>query len=316
MKRKNNLFQSVCSLENLRLADAIARRGKKNQYGVKVFDLNPEGNLLELRDMLLYKEYTTSPYSVFKIHDPKERDVYRLPYYPDRIVHHAIMNILEKLFTAMFTADTYSCIKGRGIHGFDKAMKRSLKDAPGTQFCLKIDVSKFYQNIDHDILKKQLRRKIKDKDFLWLLDDIIDSAPGVPIGNYLSQYFANFYLTPFDHWLKEVLGVKHYFRYADDIVILAGSKEYLHDLLAKIRQYFSENLKLTIKKNYQVFPVSARGIDVVGYVYFHTHSRLRKRIKKRFARMVAKKRNKKSIASYYGWAVHCNSNHLLKKLIA
>lgn len=296
------------------MADSIARTGKKDQYGVKLFDRNPEQNLLELRDMLLYKEYTTSPYSVFQIHDPKERDVYRLPYYPDRIVHHAVMNKLERYFTATFTADSYSCIKGRGIHGFDRNLKKALRDVPGTQYCLKIDIKKFYPSIDHAILKQQLRRKFKDPGLQWLLDDIIDSAPGVPIGNYLSQFFANFYLTPFDHWIKEVLRAKYYFRYADDIVVLSHSKPYLHELLSIVREYLSSNLNLTIKNNYQVFPVAARGIDVVGYVYYHGYSRLRKSIKQRFARAVAKNKSRATLAAYWGWSIHCNSYHLINKL--
>jgi len=143
-----------------------------------------------------------------------------------------------------------------------------------------------------------LRRKFKDKDLLWLLDEIIDSADGVPIGNFLSQFFSNYYLTFFDHWIKEQKSIKHYFRYADDIVILSNNKEYLHELLSEIREYFTVNLKLTIKSNYQVFPVASRGIDFVGYVHFHTHTLLRKSIKKRFARALFKNKPKSSISSY------------------
>lgn len=314
MKRTGNLFNGIISVENLTLAEKNARKGKANQYGVQAFDKNAEANILALNRMLENKTYTTSPYSVFLIHEPKEREIYRLPYYPDRIVHHAIMIPLEGIFTKSFTADTYSCIKGKGIHGFDKSLKRALRDTTGTQFCLKLDIKKFYPSIDHAILKTQLRRKFKDTNLLWLLDGIIDSAPGLPIGNYLSQFFANYYLTGFDHWIKEVLGVKHYFRYADDIVILGSSKLHLHELLVKIKEYFNSNLKVTVKDNYQVFPVASRGIDVVGYVYYHTHTLMRKSIKQNYARKVAKGISKASLASYKGWAKHCNSKHLQKKL--
>lgn len=315
MKRINHLYEKICSLENLQLADLKARKGKGWQYGVRVHDQNREANILVLREMLLNRTYKTSAYTVFKVYEPKERDVYRLPYYPDRITHHAVMNILEPLFVSVFTRDTYSCIKKRGIHAAAANLKKSLQDFSGTQYCLKLDITKYYPSINHDILKALLRRKIKDQDLLWLLDEIIDSADGLPIGNYLSQYLANYYLTYFDHWVKEVLRVKHYFRYADDLVFLAGDKPYLHNLLAQIRQYLTENLKLTIKPNYQVFPVEDRGIDFVGYVFYHTHTRLRKTIKKNFASMMATDRSQQSAASYYGWAKHCNSNHLLKKLL-
>jgi retron-type reverse transcriptase len=315
MRRINNLYQKVCSIENLQLADSIARKGKSKQPGVIEHDQNREENIQKLHEMLVNKTYQTSEYTTFTIFEPKERVIFRLPYFPDRITHHAVMNILEAIFVSTFTADTYSCIKGRGIHAAAYAVKKALQDIPGTLFCLKLDVKKFYPNVDHDILKQLLRRKIKDNDLLWLLDGIIDSADGLPIGNYLSQYFANFYLTYFDHWMKEDRHVTYYFRYADDLVILSDNKPYLHQLLYDIRVYLGEKLKLTVKHNYQIFPVNSRGIDFVGYVFYHTHIRLRKTIKQNFARMIAKNKNAASIASYNGWAAHCDSKHLLKKLV-
>ncbi len=315
MKRIGNLYAKICSIKNLQLADSIARKGKLKQPGVVEHDKARDANILALHEALINHRYITSEYTTFTIYEPKERLIFRLPYYPDRITHHAVMNVLEPLFVSVFTADTYSCIKGRGIHAAAIAVKKALKDIPGTTYCLKLDIRKFYPSVDHDILKQLLRRKIKDNDLLHLLDGIIDSADGLPIGNYLSQYFANFYLTYFDHWVKEQQFVKYYFRYADDLVILSGSKTYLHQLLADIRRYLDVNLKLTVKHNYQVFPVDKRGIDFVGYVFYHTHTMLRKRIKQNFARMLSRRRNKPSVASYVGWAKHCNSKHLLKKLL-
>ncbi len=265
--------------------------------------------------MLKNKTYTTSPYTTFKIFEPKERLIFRLPYFPDRITHHAVMNVLEPVFTRLFTADTYSCIKGKGIHGAANALKLALKDRANTIYCLKMDIKKFYPNINHAILKHLLRRKFKDNDLLWLLDGIIDSAEGLPIGNYLSQYFANYYLTYFDHWLKEDKMVRYYFRYADDLVILSNNKPELHQLLAEIRNYLQTELRLTVKDNYQVFPVEARGIDFVGYRFYHTHTLLRKTIKQNFARMLATRKNPLSIASYKGWTKHADCKNLVKKLL-
>lgn len=315
MKRFGNLYEKIYSIENLKLADERARKRKGIQSGIKIHDRNRESNILSLHNSLKNKTYKTSKYTSFIIHEPKERTIFRLPYFPDRITHHAVMNILEPIFVSTFTKDTYSCIKGRGIHSAARAVRNSLKNKNETQFCLKLDINKFYPSINHDILKSLLRRKFKDKDLLWLLDEIIDSAEGAPIGNYLSQYFANFYLTYFDHWIKEVKQVKYYFRYCDDIVILSNDKKYLHKLMSDIREYLYAELKLTIKNNYQIFPVESRGIDFVGYVFFHTHTLLRKSIKKNFARMIKYNKNKKSIASYYGWAVHCDGKNLLNKLI-
>lgn len=315
MKRIGNLYKQICSIENLQLADNIARKGKMHQYGVIQHDKSRDENIALLHEMLTGKTYKTSAYTKFKVYEPKEREVYRLPYFPDRITHHAIMNVLEPVFTKMFTNDSYSCIKGKGIHAAVRNMKNVLKDVAGTKYCLKLDIKKFYPSVDHEILKALLRRKFKDNDLLSLLDGIIDSADGIPIGNYLSQYFANFYLTYFDHWVKEEMRVKYYFRYADDIVILSDNKEYLHKILSNIRGYLHNELQLTVKDNYQVFPVSARGIDFLGYRFYHTHTLLRKTIKKNFARAVKRKSSKATIASYKGWASHCNSKHLLKKLL-
>lgn len=315
MKRTGNLYHQIYSLDNLRLADKKAGRGKSFQRGVINHMKNQENNIIKLHYMLRSKNYTTSKYMVFKIIEEKEREIFRLPYFPDRIVHHAIMNILESIFVKTFTADTYSCIKGKGIHAALESLKIALKSETETHYCLKLDIKKFYPNIDHDILKLLLRKKFKDKDLLWLLDDIIDSAPGVPIGNYLSQYFANFYLTYFDHWIKQDKKVKYYFRYADDLVILHSDKIYLRNLLNDIQTYFTNNLKLTVKNNYQIFPVDSRSIDFVGYCSYHTHTRLRKRIKKRFAKMLVNRRNHSSVSSYRGWTKHCNSKHLIKKLL-
>lgn len=315
MKRHGNLFEKICDIHNIYLADELASKGKSKQLSVLRHTAKRDINLLAIQNMLLDKTFKTSPYTVFKVFEPKERDVYRLPYFPDRVVHHAIMSILEPIFVKTFTTDTYSCIKGMGIHKASRRLSKALSDELETRYCLKIDIKKFYPNVDHGILKEMLRRKFKDNDLLQLLDEIIDSADGIPIGNYLSQYFANFYLTYFDHWIKEDLKVKHYFRYADDIVILSPSKDYLHGLLSEMRTYLLDNLKLHVKKNHQVFPVASRGIDFLGYVHYHTHTLLRKTIKKRFARKVKKNPSKVSIASYLGWAKHADCKHLIKKLL-
>jgi len=316
MKRIGNIYQKICNIDNLKLADKKARKGKHNQYGIQIFDKDRENKLLQLHESLVNKTYKTSKYTTFKIYEPKERIVYRLPYFPDRILHHALMIHLESIFVSVFTSDSYSCIKGKGIHAASYNLRNALKDESNTTYCLKLDVKKFYPNVSHDILKKLLRRKIKDKDLLWLLDEIIDSADGVPIGNYASQYLANFYLTYFDHWLKEVKRIKYYFRYADDIVILSDSKEYLHDILVDIREYFDKELKLIIKQNYQIFPVESRGIDFCGYVHYHEYTRIRKTIKKNFAKKILKTKDRAVISSYNGWLKHADCKHLSKKLLA
>lgn len=315
MKRIGNLYNWIISIDNLILAENKSRKSKLKQKGIVEFDKNKKGNLILLQNILKEYRYKTSNYHIFKIFENKERIIYKLPYYPDRIVHHAIMNILEPIFIKTFTINTYSCIKGRGIHKGLRDLNLALKDIDNTQYCLKLDIKKFYPNIDHNILKLLLKRKFKDQKLLNLLYEIIDSSKGVPIGNYLSQFFANFYLSYFDHYLKEILKVKYYFRYCDDIVILHNNKQYLHILRCDIQDYLKDNLNLEIKNNYQVFPVSKRGIDFLGYKSYHTHILLRKSIKLRFIKMVKYNKNKKSISSYNGWLSWCNSKNLLNKYL-
>ncbi|MDD3079115.1 MAG: reverse transcriptase/maturase family protein [Paludibacter sp.] len=322
MKRHGNLYDKICSEDNLIHAYEKARKGKSHTYGVRLFEKCLKNNMRKLQTELITGTYRTSEYSVFTIYDPKEREIYRLPF-KDRVVHHAIMNVMEPIWTSIFIQHTYSCIKGRGIHAVVKALKRDLNDIENTLYCLKMDVKKFYPSVDHEILKTIIRRKVKDNRLLNLLDKIIDSAPGVPIGNYLSQFFANLYLSYFDHWLKEIKQVRYYYRYADDMVILAANKPYLHDLLKDIESYLKNELNLQLKGNFQIFPVEKRGIDFVGYKLYHTHILMRKTIKKSLCRKAARL-NKKDInainyrmqiAPWLGWAKHCNSKHLIKKVI-
>lgn len=332
MKRIGNLYDKIISLENLRLADKRARKGKAKTYGVKVHDRNREANLLALHEQLKNGTYRTSQYSTFTIYEPKERVIYRLPYFPDRIVHHAVMNVLEPIWLSVFTADTYSCIKKRGIHAAARKLRRVIdKDKQGSRYCLKIDIRKFYPSINHDVLKTIVRRKIKDTQLLALLDEIIDSAEGLPIGNYLSQYLANLILTYFDHWVKEAKKVRYYFRYADDIVVLHGDKKFLRGLLAEFETYLADNVRLEVKSNKQIFPVGkdhsdkhGRGIDFLGFVFYLNETRLRKRIKQNLCRKCAKlikrktpidaKDFKQAIASWLGWCKYSDSCYFINKL--
>lgn len=313
MKRFDNLYSVVSSIENIEAAYIIAQEGKSRQKGVIKFNQDAPANIQLIRHQLVTQQYATPDYNKFSIRDPKKRIISSLPFY-DRVVHHAIMLPTENIFVSTFTADTYSSIKGRGTHHAARRLRRSMKDVPGTQYCLKLDIKQFYPSVDNGILKQMLRRKFKDDNLLWLFDEIIDSAKGLPIGNYPSQYLANFYLSYFDHWLKEVKGVKYYFRYCDDMVILSHDKAFLHGLLADIKEYLRINLKLEVKRNYRIFPVAARGIDFLGYVFFHTHTLLRKTTKQNYCRMMIHYWNPQSEAGFNGWLKHCDSINLQRTI--
>jgi len=260
MKRYGNLYHKIYDLENIRLAHKNAKKGKSHYSEVKMVEANPEKYFMMIHNMLKNKTFRNSEYEVFTKRDKsKERKIFKLPYFPDRIIHHCIMNILEHIWMKTLITDTYSSLKNRGIHKGVKRLKKALKDRENTKYCLKMDIRKFYPSIDHSILKQTIRKKIKDKDLLWLLGHIIDSAEGVPIGNYLSQYFGNLYLSVFDYWLKEQKRCKYTFRYCDDIVILHLDKTYLSQLRKEIFNYLDANLNLTLKDNWQIFPVDKRG---------------------------------------------------------
>lgn len=226
---------------------------------------------------------------------------------------------MESIWRKVFIKNTYSSIRGRGIHKCVKDLYKDLhNNVEETQYCLKLDIRKFYPSIDHEILYSIIQKKIKDKWLLTLLKGIIDSAEGVPIGNYLSQFFANLYLTYFDHWIKEEVKCKYYYRYADDIVILDNNKSRLRNILIAIKFYFHNILKLQLKPNYQIFPTEKHGIDFVGYIFRHKHILLRKSIKAKMLRLVNLYLNKKiskstfesRMTSYRGWLKFCNSKHI------
>lgn len=295
-------------------------------------DSDEDYYLGQIQKMLINETYEVSKYMISTINDKgKDRELCKLPYFPDRIIQWAIMLQIEFVFMEVFTDFSCASIKGRGIHRASKLVDSYMKDVEGTEYCLKIDISKFYPNIDHDILKLLLRKKFKDKKLLGLLDKIIDSTPGwagLPIGSYLSQFLANFYITYFDHWLKEVKKIKYVVRYMDDIVIFHHSKEFLHCLKREMDVCLWDKLALKIKDNWQVFPTAIRGVDFVGYRHFYGYKLLRKTTCKRFKRKMLKIKKKENNCekltysdwcsgnSYKGWLVWCNSYRLSKKYIA
>lgn len=326
MKRYGHLYNKVWDMDNIREAHKNSRKGKAHYHEVQMVDSNPDFYFKQVQEMLKNKTYSTSEYTMFIKNDKvKKREIYKLPYFPDRIVHHCIMQIIEPIWMSTFIRDTYASMKNRGIHDGVKRIQKALKtNLDGTKFALQIDIKKYYPSINHDILKKVVRKKIKDPDMLWIIDEIIDSNPeGVPIGNYLSQYFGNLYLSDIDHWIKETLGVRYYFRYCDDLVILGNNKEELHLIRKKLKEKVEE-VDLEVKCNWKVYPVET-GIDFLGYKFFHSHTLLRTALAKRFkskVKMIRKNwhrleaiTNYSTLMSYYGWICYANGWNLFTKTI-
>ena len=322
-KKLKNIYHLVYAPENLALAQYNAQKAKKSRSEIQNFNANILENLDSLYWQLKNQTYRTGVYREKWIYDPKERLIMIAPFYPDRIVHHCIINVLGEHWRHIYIENTYACIKGRGTHKCMEDVHQALTcDRKGTKFCLKLDVRKFYDNINHDVLKQIIRHTIADQQMLWLLDMVIDSNKqdkGLPIGNFTSQYLANLYLAYFDHWAKEELGIKYYFRYMDDIVVLSDSKDRLHEILDKFGLYLGSILKVEIKDNWQVFPVDSRGIDYVGFKQNHYGILLRKGILKRFFCKFRKIKEKYDIKdegqmkhlfpSEYGWIIRCSEEH-------
>jgi len=320
LKRHGNLYEQVCDIENLRAALRSSSKTKKHIRSVKRVLENDEKYLHNLQELLLNEQFVNGKYHIFQLTERgKERTIHSLPFYPDRIVHHAIVQVCAPFWIKSFIRDTYASIPGRGIHDGVRRIQRIMPHCEG-YYVLKCDITKFYPSVDHQVLKDILRRQIKDPKLLRLLDIIVDSGPGVPIGNYLSQYFGNLVLNPFDHWIKQDKRIKYYFRYCDDFVILHKSKEFLHELLIEIKEKLSE-CKLSVKNNWQVFPVNSRGIDFLGYRFWPRKTLLRKsslrsfshRLKVRRITLNEALRLRDAIGTYKGWLKYCDSCGFVKK---
>lgn len=328
MKRYGRLFEKITTIGNIKLSHKNAKKGKSHYKEVQQVEENPDRYIAKVKELLDTKSFRTAPYRKKLIHEPKERVIYKLPYFPDRIVHHAIMNVLQPIWDKMFIYDLYSAIPKKGLHAGVQRLQRFMKDKENTMYCLKFDIKSFYPSIDHDILYEQVTRKIKCKDTLWLLEDIIRSPGGdnnLPIGNYLSQYLSNIYLSEMDHWLKEGKHLKYYIRYCDDGVCLHKDKKCLNSLLEELTDFLGTKLKLELNPKTQIFPVDVRGVDFLGYRSFRNYTLLRKSSAKRFKKKVkyiTEHHDKldpehiiSSIMSYYGWVCHADGYHLTRKYI-
>lgn len=248
MKRAHLLFNQITDYENIRLAWLKARKGKSSKAVVRNFSKDVNANLLKVQKNLKAKPPILSKYTQFKIFDPKERIISVVPFI-DRVMHHAIMNVLEAVFERQFIYHTYACRKGKGSH---RAVKYAFRMVKTNQYFLKLDIKKYFDNISHVKLKRRLSRIIKDKDCLRLLFSLIDSygncdcSKGLPIGNLTSQFFANYYLSELDHYVLEILKPTGYVRYMDDFVLFDNSKERLKEFLQKIQIFCGQRLFLNL----------------------------------------------------------------------
>lgn len=328
-KRQGFFMEELCDRDNIVKGYKNSKHGKTYVYNMlKHKEFNPDEVIDKLQYDFINGLYKTSDYTVFKVYEPKERVIFRLPYAPDRIAHHAIMNVLEGYWTNKISNTSYSCIKNRGIYGAYKYLKKCLRDIKNTKYCLKCDIKKFFPSVNHRIMKQVVTRYIKDSEILDIIYEIIDSTDrcsfcikgcNLPIGNYLSQYLANLIVSLVIMTLRKEFPRVKIIVYMDDIIILAPNKGILHkcnDRLIKILNEFC----LTMKSNYQIFPVDSRGISFVGFRFYHNKILLRKNIYYKIIKLCYKYKNnkitksqfKKSMAAYYGWLKCCKSKGICR----
>lgn len=310
-KRHGRLWERIVSFENFQLAYARAIRGKTKMRNIVAFAADAESNIERVRDLLISKRFTTSPYQVKIVTEPKRREIFVLPFAPDRIIQHALMNVVEPIWDKLMISDSYACRVGKGQHA---GSKKAMEFVRRYKYCLQCDIAKFYPSINHDVLAQLVRKKIKCPDTLWLLDDIIYSYPGgcnAPIGNYTSQWMGNLYLNELDQLVKHTLKPAGYLRYCDDFCLFGDDKRQLHEFRRMIEEFLASRLRLRYSYA-EVFPVSA-GVDFLGYRHFKSHVLLRKstaqRVKRRLrllptlfaAGKITKDQLRSSLASTRGW---------------
>lgn len=281
--RHITLLEAMGDYGNVQKAYNKARKCKRHRKDVLIFTKDKEENLDKVREDILNLAYEPSEYHYFKVYEPKERQIMALPFY-DRVVQHAINNVLEPIFDKRFISQSYACRKGKGMHAASDTLKEWLyewnkyhPDQP--LYAIKADIHHYFQSIDHAILKAEIRKVIKDAGVLALLDRIIDhngnmpDGVGIPVGNLTSQLFANIYLDALDQFIKHELGVDAYIRHMDDFVILSPDKEQLRSWLAQIEQFLREELKLEFNPKTTIL-AAKNGIDFVGYKHRATHRKV------------------------------------------
>lgn len=282
MKRLSKVYNKITDFNHLKDSANKARRGKKKRPAVLKFFYYLEPELLTLQQELRVKTYSPGSYIQFTIHDPKKRTICAAPF-RDRVVHHAICSVLEPWFERFFISHSYACRKGKGQH---LALQKAQDFSQSHRYYLKCDIRKFFESIDHQVLKGLLQQKIKDPNLLWLCSQIIESKKekGVPIGNLTSQHFANLYLDALDHFVKEELQVKRYIRYMDDFVLWSNEKSSLQTYHQKIKEFLQEKLQLQLKEKGTFLQPVSQGLPFLGFRVFPNLKQIKRSNWKRFTK--------------------------------
>jgi RNA-directed DNA polymerase len=327
-KTYNHLWERVFDWENLHSAFLRARQGKRYSGAVLRFQNSLEENLTQIQNQLMWYQWRPGPWHEFVVKEPKIRLI-QAPLFADRVVHHALVDVVSPLFEKKFISDSYACRMGKGFHSASKRIQKFVRQVPGG-YALQADISSYFPSIDHDALMRIISRTIRDKDVLWLCCMIIKKSgfeqKGIPIGALTSQLFANVYLDQLDHYIKDGLGVKYYCRYMDDFVIIDKDKQNLWRLLSKIDDYLQYRLRLDLNPKTDIFPTN-RGIDFCGYRVWPSHILPRKRIIRRARRQLSYMARlcsagrisvaafRAGVMSFLGYMRHCSGYVTASKIL-
>ena len=343
MKKYDNLYDEICAFRNLLLASKKAKKGKRNILYVQKFEIELEKELHQLKKELTEKTYKPGKYKEFYIYEPKKRMISAAPY-RDRIVHHALCNIIEPIYEKSFIQDSYANRKRKGTHA---ALNRFNEFAQENVYVLKCDIKKYFPSIDHEILKQVVREKIECKGTLELIDKIIDNSnpqeqiityfynddlftpherkKGIPIGNLTSQFLANVFLDKLDNFIESKLGINKYIRYVDDFVIFGNNKQELMSCLIKIEAYLDE-LRLILNKNKTKIYSIKKGAKFLGFKMFSNFRLVQRsniiRAKSRFKKIeyqiasfsIEKAKVLSCVNGWLGHVKNANSRKLINKM--
>jgi len=316
-------FEDIASVENLLEAWQEFIKGKRGKTDVQEFSLRLMDNIILLHQELVSQNYYHGGYQAFNISDPKPRNIHKAAV-RDRLLHHAIYRILYPFFDRTFVADSYSCRISKGTHKainrFRSLACRVSRNNTRTCWILKCDIKRFFENIDHEVLKDILRQYIADESILGLLAEVIGSFSsrrkgiGLPLGNLTSQLFVNIYMNEFDQFVKHELKARHYIRYADDFVILLEDRRRLENLVISIQEFLKRELKLELHPDKIFIKTLASGVDFLGWVHFSDHRVLRTATKRRTLRRIQSNSAPETINSYLGLLSHGNTYKLRLEL--
>lgn len=321
MKTYKRLWEQFISPENFDLAAKNAIKSKKSKKTVLAFLNNREELLQKLRESLITGRYKTSAYKTFTIFEPKKRIIYKLPLYPDHILHHALINVLGPIWKSFFIADSYACIPGRGLHS---ASQRTMEFVRRNKYVLQCDIHKFYPSIDHEKIMEIISHKIHDRRLLNVLNEVVWSVGGntnLPIGNLTSQWLGNVYMNQLDQFIKSELRWKDYIRYCDDFCLYGNDKASLRSAAKQIKKFIKEELKLTFSKC--IIKHTNVGVTFIGYRHFKKFILLRKQTSKKLKKRVINIAQHKDfsehsvgqLAAAYGWSKWSCSYNYRKSLM-